>query len=90
MDKIFIRLWRWLRIQLDFHDIASKNDNIDDLKRSIDAWDRIAKYTEPKLKAVDYYPGEDQVVNVVVKRFDRVEAVRNWLNLCCLNVFLGA
>ena len=31
------------------HDIASKNDNIDDLKRSIDARDRIAKYTEPKL-----------------------------------------
>ena len=26
------------------HDIASRNDTIDDLKRSIDAWDRIAKY----------------------------------------------
>ena len=29
------------------HDIASRNDTIDDLKRSIDAWDRIAKYTDP-------------------------------------------
>ena len=59
------------------HDIASRNDTIDDLKRSIDAWDRIAKYTEPKLKAVDYYPEEDRVVNVIVKRFDSAEAVRN-------------
>ena len=59
------------------HDISSRNDTIDDLKRSIDAWDRIAKYTEPKLKAVDYYPEEDRVVNVIVKRFDSAEAVRN-------------
>ena len=29
------------------HDIASKNDTIDHSKRSIDAWDRIAKYTDP-------------------------------------------
>ena len=56
------------------HDIASKNDNIDDLKRFNDAWDRIAKYTEPKLEAVDYYPEEDRVVKVVFKRFDRAEA----------------
>ena len=35
------------------HDIASRNNTIDDLKRSIDAWDRIAKYTEPKLKVMD-------------------------------------
>tara|TARA_E500000178_G_scaffold162701_1_gene162239 strand:- start:429 stop:575 length:147 start_codon:yes stop_codon:yes gene_type:complete len=33
--------------------IAAKNDTIDYLKRSIDAWDRIAKYTEPKLKVMD-------------------------------------
>ena len=52
------------------HDIASKNDTIDDLKRSIDAWDRIAKYTEPKLRAVDYSHQEDRVVNVIIKRFD--------------------
>ena len=45
------------------HDIATWND-------TIDAWDRIAKYTEPKLKAVDYYPEEDRVINVIVKRLD--------------------
>ena len=38
------------------HEIASRNDTIDDLKLSIDAWAKIAKYTEPKLKAMDYYP----------------------------------
>jgi len=42
---------------------------MNDLSRSIDAWDRIAKYTEPKLKAVDCYPEEDRVVNVIVERF---------------------
>ena len=29
------------------HDIASRNDSIDDLKRSIDAWIRLAKCSEP-------------------------------------------
>ena len=52
------------------HAIASKNDNIDDLKRSIDAWDRIAKYTEPKLKAVEYFHEEGLLVNVHVKPLD--------------------
>ena len=41
-----------------------------DISRSIDAWDRIAKYTEPTLKAVECYPEADRVVNVIVKRFD--------------------
>ena len=52
------------------HDLASKTNSMNDLSRSIDAWDRIAKYTEPKLKAVECYPEEDRVVNVIVKRFD--------------------
>ena len=51
------------------HRLASKTNSMDDLSRSIDAWDRIAKYTEPKLKAVDCYPEEDRVVNVIVKHF---------------------
>jgi hypothetical protein len=51
--------------------LTSKTNSMNDLSRSIDAWDRIAKYTEPKLKAVDCYPEEDRVVNVIVKRFDR-------------------
>ena len=51
------------------HDLASKTNSINDLSRSIDAWDRIAKSTEPELKAVDCYPEEDRVVNAVVKHF---------------------
>ena len=53
------------------HDLASKTNSINDLSRSIDAWDRIAKYTEPKLKAVECHSEEDRVVNVIVKQFDR-------------------
>jgi hypothetical protein len=50
--------------------LTSKTNAMSDLSRSIDAWDRTAKYTEPKLKAVECYPEEDRVVNVIVKRFD--------------------
>ena len=52
------------------HRLASKTNTMNDLSRSIDAWDRIAKYTELKPKAVDCYSEEDRVVNVIVKRFD--------------------
>ena len=55
---------------MTLHELASKTNATHDLSRSIDAWDRIAKYTEPKLKAVDCYHEEDRVVNVIVKRFD--------------------
>ena len=41
---------------MTLHELASKTNAMNDLSRSIDAWDRIAKYTEPKLKAVDCYP----------------------------------
>jgi hypothetical protein len=50
--------------------ISKTDDSLFSKRRSIDAWDRIAKYTDPKLKAVDYYHEEDRVINVVVKRFD--------------------
>ena len=53
---------------MTLHELASKTNSMNDLSRSIDAWDRIAKYTEPKLKAVDCYPKEDRVANVIVKR----------------------
>ena len=58
---------------MTLHNLASKTNSMNDLSRSIDAWDRIAKYTEPKLKAVECYPEEDRVVNVIVKQFDRAE-----------------
>ena len=54
---------------MTLHELASKTNTINDLCRSIDAWDRIAKYTEPKLKAVDCYHEEDRVVNVIVSHF---------------------
>lgn len=50
--------------------LTSKTNSMNDLSRSIDAWDKIAKYTEPKLKAVECHSEEDWVVNVIVKRFD--------------------
>jgi hypothetical protein len=52
------------------HDLASKTNSMNDLSRSIDAWDRIVKYAEPKLKAVECHSEEDRVVTVIVKRFD--------------------
>ena len=56
---------------MTLHKLASKTNSMNDLSRSIDAWDSIAVYTKPKLKAVDCYSEEDRVVNVIVKRFDR-------------------
>ena len=35
------------------HNLASNTQERDDLKSSIDAWDKIAQYTEPKLKATE-------------------------------------
>jgi hypothetical protein len=35
------------------HNLASISEERDDLKSSIDAWDKIAQYTEPKLKATE-------------------------------------
>ena len=55
---------------MTLRELASKTKSMNDLRRSIDAWDRIAKYTELKLKVTECYPEEDRVVNVVVKRFD--------------------
>ena len=55
---------------MTLHELASKTKAMNDPSRSIDAWDRIAEYTEPKLKAVDCYSEEDRVVNVIFKRFD--------------------
>lgn len=34
-------------------DVASKSKDIDDRKKSVDAWMKIAEYTEPKLKAME-------------------------------------
>ncbi len=35
------------------HEITLNSTNITDLKQSLDAWDKVANYVEPKLKAVE-------------------------------------
>ena len=35
------------------HELAAQTQSVSDLKCSIDAWDKIAQYTEPRLKSVD-------------------------------------
>ena len=35
------------------HSVAIESSSVTDLKYSIDAWDKLAQYTEPKLKTVD-------------------------------------
>ena len=55
------------------HKQTSDESEIDDLKASIDAWDKIAQYTTPKLKALEVTGnGEDGelVVSITRKRFD--------------------
>lgn len=37
------------------HDKARSTEDPNDLKASIDAWDKIAQYTEPKLKATEIH-----------------------------------
>ena len=59
------------------HNQTSDASEIDDLKASIDAWDKIAQYTTPKLKALEVTgSGEDGelVVSITRKRFDGEDA----------------
>ncbi len=42
---------------------------IQGMKASIDAWDKIAQYTEPKLKAVEHSGGTDNTLNVNVVNY---------------------
>ena len=47
----FHPIMRMAENAVTLHDQARGTMNTADLKLSIDAWDRIAQYTEPKLKA---------------------------------------
>jgi len=49
------------------NEIAEKSDDILDLERASKAWDRIAEYTEPRLKAVEHTGegGEPLQINLV-------------------------
>ena len=52
--------------QLD--EIATTEPDAITLKASIDAWDKIANYTEPKLKAIDVSSSDDQGLTVSIQR----------------------
>jgi hypothetical protein len=55
------------------HGIAEQTADVNDLKASTEAWDRIAVYVEPKLKAVEVTGSGDDgelVVTFTRKRFD--------------------
>lgn len=47
----FHPIMRMAENAVTMHEQARASLTIDDLKASIDAWDKIAAYTEPKLKA---------------------------------------
>lgn len=38
----------------ELHRVASERRDVASLKASIDAWDKVAVYVEPKLKAINY------------------------------------
>jgi hypothetical protein len=53
------------------HNLASNSEDRDDLKSSIDAWDKIAQYTEPKLKATEI----DMLADVTVDHPNTIRLV---------------
>jgi hypothetical protein len=68
-----------------------KNYTIDDLRRSVDAWIRLAKCSEPKLEPMYYHRAENQVINAIAAmvawggshQLDRVtSALKKFFRLC--------
>ena len=54
-------------VRLD--EMAKESNDVTALRASVDAWDRIAQYTEPKLKAVEVKADNELVVSVQRKVF---------------------
>ncbi len=52
----------------DLDALAVNEPDAINLKASIDAWDKIANYTEPKLKAIDVSSSDDQGLTVSIQR----------------------
>ena len=50
----------------ELHDIARERRDVSSLKASIDAWDKIAVYVEPKLKSV-IHVSELEMTPIVIK-----------------------
>jgi len=51
----------------ELHRVAGERGDIPSLKASIDAWDKVAVYVEPKLKATSYDPELGEPVPFVIK-----------------------
>jgi len=51
--KDFHPIMNMAAMAVDLHAIAQKTSDVSDMKACIDAWDKVAQYTEPKLKAVE-------------------------------------
>jgi len=49
----FHPLMNMAELAVKLHQRAINSDDNNDIKASIDAWEKIAQYTEPKLKAVE-------------------------------------
>jgi hypothetical protein len=53
----------------ELHNLAKENRDVSSLKASIDAWDKVVVYVEPKLKAIHYEIGlgeqEPVVINII-------------------------
>jgi len=54
--------------KLDY--IAESEGDVTALNAAVNAWSKIAEYTEPKLKAVEIRADETAVVAIQRKRFD--------------------
>ena len=54
-------------VRLD--EMAKESNDVTAIRASVDAWDRIAQYTEPKLKAVEVKADNELVVSVQRKVF---------------------
>ena len=63
----FHPIMRMAEQAVELHEMAAHAEGADraaSLKASIDAWDKIAQYTEPKLKAVEVSGDPDRPVGV--------------------------
>ncbi len=59
-------------VRLD--EMAKESNDVTAIRASVDAWDRIAQYTEPKLKAVEVKADNELVVSVQRKVFSGTDA----------------
>jgi hypothetical protein len=72
--KQFHPIMRLAENAVRLEEIAKQSNDVTALRASVDAWDRIAQYTEPKLKAVEVKADNELVVSVQRKVFSGTDA----------------